>query len=278
MNGVFNTFLRVVLPTSILSVEHHLLLKSIRIHQVARWTSIFGVSEVLFYREPTTSMDEFREHELLIKDHWDYFFTPPYLRRKLVPIKPSLKYVGMLPPIRLEVFNVDKKPRDGELRIGYVYRGRDGFLALIGDKAPYVVETNCPREGLVVVRVKNVERRLVECVDIPIYTGPRLIFTSSFREALEESRASSDVVVATDRNGKVVSVEDVVGIRGRRVSILFGSPKYDLFEIAMRDGLELRDHVDYVWNTIPGQRVVSIRTEEALIITLGVINAFLRVM
>jgi len=73
MNSVFNTVLRVVLPTSILSVEHHLLLKSIRIHQVARWTSIFGVYEVVFYREPDTPIEEFEEHRKLILDHWEYF-------------------------------------------------------------------------------------------------------------------------------------------------------------------------------------------------------------
>lgn len=276
MNSVFNTVLRVVLPTSILSVEHHLLLKSIRIHQVARWTSIFGVSEVVFYREPDTPIEEFEEHKKLILDHWKYFFTPPYLRKHLVPLKPTLKYVGMLSPIRLEVFNVSRKPRIGELRIGYIYIENNKLKALIGDKLPYTPINECREKEFNLVRVVDVEKRLVECTNQFVYTGPRLSFSNSLYRALEESRRISRFIVATDRKGKIVSREEVEKIRGSTTTILFGSPKYDLFEISEQEGIDLSKFIDYTWNTVPGQKVVSVRTEEALIITLGVVNAFLR--
>jgi len=61
---------------------------------------------------------------------------------------------------------------------------------------------------------------------------------------------------------------------GVTTTILFGSPKYDLFEISEQEGIDLSKFIDYTWNTVPGQKVVSVRTEEALIITLGVVNAF----
>jgi Uncharacterized conserved protein len=271
------TFLRVILPTSILSVEHHLALKSIRIHQVARWTSIFGVYEVVFYREPSTSLEEFAEHKTLIEEHWKYFFTPPYLRKRLIPRNPALKYVGMLPPIRLGVFNVSRRPQRNELRIGYVYRSTGEKLkALIGDSVAYSVINECNKTGLIPVRVKDVEKHTVECLETPVYTGPRLSFTYSLKEAIEKYRYNTKFMVATDKNGLYPEKEVVESMRGSIITLLFGGPKYDLFDISSQEGFDLKKHVDLVWNTIPRQKVVSVRTEEAVIITLGIVNAFLR--
>jgi len=269
------TLIRVALPTSILNVEFTPLLKAIRVHQVARWTSIFGVHEVVFYREPTTGHAEFQEHEKFIKAYWNYFFTPPYLRKLLIPPNPILKYVGALPPIRLEAFNVSKKPKTGEIRVGFVYRDSGSVLrAHIGGSAPYLVVNNC-EEGLRALRVVSSERRSVECVDKPVYLGPRLVFHSSLLGVLKRARDTSDYVIATDRKGSVPSSSDVLKLCGCDVTILFGSPKYDLFEIAQQEHASLEEYVDQVWNVVPGQRVVSVRTEEALIIALGVINALL---
>ncbi|MFZ8782378.1 MAG: putative RNA uridine N3 methyltransferase [Desulfurococcaceae archaeon] len=269
------TLIKVILPTSILAIEHTPLLKALRVHQVARWTAIFSVHEVVFYKEPTTGYTEFQEHEKLIKAHWNYFFTPPYLRKILIPPNPALRYVGALPPIRLEAFNTAKRPRVGEIRVGLVYREPDGRLhAHVGGRVPYLVKDGC-EEGLRPVRVVSVEKKLVECVEKPAYLGPRLVFTTSLHEALEEVEKTSDFIIATDKKGSVPSTSEVLRVCKSRVAILFGSPKYDLFEIAQQEGISLIDHVDYVWNTVPGQRVVSIRTEEALVITLGVVNVFL---
>lgn len=272
------TTLRIALPTSILSVEHSLALKSIRIHQVARWSSIFGVYEVVFYKEPSTSGKEFKEHRTIIEDHWKYFFTPPYLRKQLVPFTPTLKYVGILPPIRLEVFNVSRKPITGELRLGYVFRDANGEVkALIGDKEPYVVSGDCKQDsGILPVVVRSEKERLVECSNRPVYTGPRLAFTSSLRDLLERYRRVSEYIVATDRKGEHPNMELVESMRGHDITLLFGGPQHDLFEIADQEKFALHRYVNCVWNTVPRQKVVTVRTEEALIITLGVVNAFLR--
>lgn len=277
MVNLTGTTLRVALPTSILVVEHGRALRSIRIHQIARWSSIFGAHEVIFYKEPTTTNRDFREHKTLIEDHWRYFFTPPYLRKQLIPLTPTLKYVGLLPPIRLEIFNVNKRPRVGEIRLGYVYMDNDGTLkALIGDTLPYTVIGECKEAGEIrTLVVKSTEKRTVECVNKYVYTGPRLSFANSLREVLERYRKKSRYIIVTDRTGEVPTYEQVKILRGSDVTILFGGPKHDLFEIAKQEGFDLKEHADYVWNTIPLQKVVTVRTEEALIITLGVINAFL---
>ncbi|MEM4933956.1 MAG: putative RNA uridine N3 methyltransferase [Desulfurococcaceae archaeon] len=278
MVGEITTVLRVALPTSILSVEHALALKSIRIHQVARWSSIFGVYEVVFYKEPSTTSREFKEHKAIIEDHWKYFFTPPYLRKQLVPFKPTLKHVGILPPIRLEIFSVSQRPRAGELRLGYVFRDVDGEVkALVGDNEPYVVLGNCKQDaGILPVIVRSEKERIVECSSEPVYVGPRLAFANCLKELLERYRKVSKHLIATDRKGEYPSTELVESMRGCDIMLLFGSPQHDLFEIASQEGFAMRRYVDYVWNTVPRQKVVTVRTEEALIITLGIVNAFLR--
>lgn len=272
------TRVRVVLPTSVLSVEHSPALKSIRVHQIARWSSIFGVHEVAFYKEPSTGEDEHRSFKRLIEDHWKYFFTPPYLRRALVPLTPSLKYVGLLPPIRLKAFTASKRPRAGERRLGYVYVNSSGEPnVLVENNEVYRGSEECRgRAGIVPVVVVSEESRLVRCADDPVYLGPKLSFSESLEEAVVKYRQASKYLIATDKTGARPEVSTIARMRGSDITLLFGGPKHDLFEISSQESFALSDYVDYTWNTVPGQEVVSVRTEEALIITLGILNLILR--
>ncbi|ADV65479.1 putative RNA uridine N3 methyltransferase [Desulfurococcus mucosus] len=265
----------IVLPSSILSVESTLLLKSLRIHQVARWTSIFGVSEVVFYREYGTPHGEYMGHRQLIELHWRYFFTPPYLRRRLVPRSPLLRYVGALPPIRLLDFDVKGKPVKGEERVGFAARERGGVVVYLDNEEKYTPLNEC-RPGFTKVRVVDTDGRLVECLDVEYYMGPSLSFKESLMEAL--TSVEGDVFkVATDKAGAPPAQRELESLgRAGRIALFFGGPRRGLFEISEAEGFNLLDYVDVVWNTIPGQRVVSIRTEEAVLATLGLVNYWLR--
>jgi hypothetical protein len=54
--------------------------------------------------------------------------------------------------------------------------------------------------------------------------------------------------------------------------LAFGAPALGLNEIVAREGLRLEDIVDFVVNTIPLQGTETVRTEEALIASLAVLN------
>jgi predicted SPOUT superfamily RNA methylase MTH1 len=54
--------------------------------------------------------------------------------------------------------------------------------------------------------------------------------------------------------------------------ILFGAPARGLHEIAKDEGSNLNSLVDFVLNTVPGQGTETVRTEEALMATLAVLN------
>ena len=50
----------------------------------------------------------------------------------------------------------------------------------------------------------------------------------------------------------------------------FGAPTKGLYEIFKQEDLD--DVTDFVVNTIPHQKVETVRTEEALFVTLGILN------
>lgn len=263
----------IALPTSILSVESTLFLKSLRVHQVARVSSIFGVESVFFYREYSTPLEEYRRHRELIEALWRYFFTPPYLRRRLVPRNPLLRYVGALPPIRLQAFDVKGKPTRGEVRAAYITLKEDGVTALLDNTEEYKATGECS-PGITMVRVVDTVERIAECINGDYYMGPKLFFSNSLKRILEDAE-SSVFKLATDKTGAVPSLRELRKLRGRRILVLFGSPKRDLYEISAGEGFSILDYADAVWNTIPGQNVVSVRTEEAVAATLSLLNYFL---
>jgi predicted SPOUT superfamily RNA methylase MTH1 len=267
------TEIDVAVPTSILRVESTLLLKTLRIHQVARILGIFGVSRIFFYRDFETDPSTHREYAGLIRKQWEYFFTPPYLRRRLVPRNPLLKHVGMLPPIRLEWFDVPRRLKPGDERVGYVFKEGGGFKVYVDSSRVFNAVGEC-REGLGVIRIVDPGEKMAECVDKVFYKGPEPRFADSFKQLLEESRGAR--IVATSRYGRVPGFEDLSALSSsNRVLILFGSPSRGLHDIAGAEGFRLEELGD-VWNTVPGQRVKTVRTEEALIITLGLVNHALK--
>lgn len=57
------------------------------------------------------------------------------------------------------------------------------------------------------------------------------------------------------------------------VLVAFGSPKMGLKKILSQEGKSPNDVFNFFVNTVPGQRVATVRTEEAVFISLGVLNA-----
>jgi len=60
--------------------------------------------------------------------------------------------------------------------------------------------------------------------------------------------------------------------KGGSVLIVFGSPKQGIQNILASEGKTPNELFDYFVNTIPAQNVSTVRTEEAVMITLGVLN------
>ena len=66
-----------------------------------------------------------------------------------------------------------------------------------------------------------------------------------------------------------------VSVRWRsaqRPMVLFGSPDQGVPQILRSGGFDVGEECDFNLNTIPDQGVETVRTEEALIATLSVLN------
>ena len=95
------------------------------------------------------------------------------------------------------------------------------------------------------------------------------------------SRRDFDVVLGTSRLG--TPLHEVLGEFWRAVRdasellVVFGSPSEGLYDIASREGFELDEACDFVLNTIPGQGVATVRTEEAVLATLAILNLLISI-
>lgn len=274
----------IAIPASLVSDVPHLREKTSKIGLVGRAAAIFGIEEIIIYKD--SPQDQKLEVDL-IATLLRYMETPQYLRKRLFKLRPELRYVGILPPLRTPHHPLGKKVVDlkvGEHREGVtIANTRKGTLVDIGVEKPVIVPKSLPLNERVTVKILSVNKQIAaEVVDrreIPVYWGYNvLIWDGSFGDLAKSGRF--DLKIATSRYGSaLMEVKDEIAKQWRRakhVLVGFGAPTQGLFEIVKREGLNLTDVVDFVVNTIPGQWTETVRTEEAIIATLAVFNCLFR--
>ncbi len=274
--------LYVAIPSNILSEESSLREKTMKLGIIARALAIFRASRVLIYRRTP-------DESLLIRDILRYHLTPPYLK-KYIPLRPFLRYVGLLPPLRAPSHDVPDKLSEA-LKIRY----REGFVTKvleerglvmvdIGLKEKGIMATEHPeayrRRRFVLVKLRGVTSQgvlltEVDVDDIPFYWRPFLeerIFTSLYA-LLNEFKG---LKIATSRYGR--SIESVFDslreklLSSNEVLIVFGAPYEGLYDIAKDEGFSLDEVVDFSINFIPEQGVATVRSEEAMFAVLSILN------
>ncbi|OYT39548.1 MAG: hypothetical protein B6U89_03960, partial [Desulfurococcales archaeon ex4484_58] len=165
------------IPSSILSVEHGLLLKTMRVYQVIRFSSIYSVSEIIVYRDPFTRDKEHNRYSRLFKKIHRYLTTPPYLRKKIVPLDKDLRFIGVVPPLRLEIYNVSSTGFIGEKRLGLLISRNGRLYVDLGlDRLFEVVDQSRCNDELVYVVIQSLDPPKARCLDekdnaVIIYTS-----------------------------------------------------------------------------------------------------------
>ena len=193
--------------------------------------------------------------------------TPQYLRKRLFPLLPELKYVGVVPPLRTPHHKLKGKPRVGEIREGFAFRRGKRLYADIGLDELALVEGNA--EGRATFKVVSVRPLRVIPAKPAGYWGYRVHLS---RKPLAKTlkKAGLNVTIATSRMGRDVRHAKIPPLRGE-VGFVFGSPKKGVGELL---GGEF--DFDAILNTVPNQRTATVRTEEALLATLAVFNLMRR--
>ena len=269
--------LSVAIPSSFTKDVPHLREKTSRVGLIARSLAIFRVDEVVVYYDQTGSSSA-READLLEK-LLTYQETPQYLRKALFKQDPDLQFSGILPPLRIPSHPNIGEPRKGEIREALVLESGARSIVNAGFRA--MVEVSSRLKLLERVTIELVQTspqlkgELVEPTRLPIYWGFRVTRTNLTLGRLIRSR-SQDLTISTSRRGKGVrEVLSELTLRwksSQRPLVIFGSPSEGVPEILAKEGTDLTKIADFNLNMIPSQGVETVRTEEAILATMSILN------
>lgn len=272
----------IAIPASVVSDTPHLREKTSKIGLIGRAAAIFRVEEIIIYPD-NPSLNRTSEMNL-ISTLLAYMETPQYLRKRLFELKPELRYAGILPPLRTPHHPLNREMKNlkvGEYREGVtISNPAVGALVDIGvEKPALIANRQLPVGKRVTVKVVKIDRQvevdLAKREEIAEYWGYNVtVEKSSFSKLVK--RGGFDLTIATSKYGvpfhavaeKIFEKWD----KAEKILVAFGAPSEGLYEIARREGFNLDEIVDFVVNTVPEQGTETVRTEEAIIASLAVLN------
>jgi predicted SPOUT superfamily RNA methylase MTH1 len=274
--------LAIAIPASVISDTPHLREKTSKIGLIGRAAAIFRVNEIIVYPD-NIKLNQSREIDL-IATLLAYMETPQYLRKRLFKLEPRLQFAGILPPLRTPHHPLNSKARNlkvGEYREGIVVsKAKEDALVDIGVERPVLMRERQFAVGrrltLRITKVgEQVEVQTANKDEIPSYWGYAVSAEKrSFGKLVKNGKF--DLTVATSKFGtRFADVAEKIGERWKKASsilVSFGAPTRGLFEIARDKGANLNDIVDFVVNTLPEQGTETVRTEEALLASLAILN------
>ncbi|MFB6111824.1 MAG: putative RNA uridine N3 methyltransferase [Halobacteriaceae archaeon] len=247
---------------------------------VARAAAVFRVDRLGIFPDPD---GERRWGEGFVDAVLRYAATPPYLRKEAFGRRDELECVGVLPPLRIPSWTGSESSDSGSLREGIVTQvGPEGRVRVnCGMQHP--ISLRQP-DGLSVaegerVTVRVSSREPVRAKLVP--EAPPGFRVERVNHATALGRPDAGLRVATSRAGKPLRIERLVTLTDRiernGLTVSFGAPGRGLPEILgtrPETNSSDRDHPGFdTWlNTVPDQGSEVVRTEEALLATLGCLN------
>ncbi|MEM2917243.1 MAG: RNA methyltransferase [Candidatus Bathyarchaeia archaeon] len=276
----------IAIPASLVSDIPHLREKTSRIGLIGRAAAIFRIDEIIVFPDmPKT--DQRRDMELIFTI-LSYLETPQYLRKKLFGLKPELRYVGVLPPLRTPHHPLSNKTENlkiGEHREGVVVsKNKNGSFVDVGvEKALFLPNIQLLPKTRVTVKIvklgKSPELALADVNEIEDYWGFHITVSNMTLAQLLKERKFHLTIATSRRGAPFTHVMENLKQRlqnSKNVLIIFGAPTMGLYEIVAQNGLKLEDIVDFVVNTIPCQGTETVRTEEAVFASLALLNFLIK--
>lgn len=265
-----NYNLTICIPSSILSIADTLIEKTMITGIIARAISIYRVNEVVIYTDSYSS----KKDTLLMKELLEYAETPQYLRRYIFPLSQNLKYAGLMPPLRTP--HHPTLDSDIEFREGFVLKSwNKSSLVDIGLKEPVECPFQLPQNKRVSMKREGNLWIPIKKENIPYYWGYE-VFVDMKGLSHHLKNFKYDHIISTSRLGSPINlvIDKIKNIlkSGKKIAILFGSPYEGLHEILKKESVDVNSISDFVVNMVPNQGTVTIRTEEALIISLAIIS------
>ncbi len=270
------------LPASVVSDIPHLREKTSKVGLIGRAAAIFRIDQIIVYPD-NPKADQTREMNL-VATLLSYMETPQYLRKRLFRLEPELRYAGILPPLRTAHHPLNrmmKRLNVGEYREGVTLsKNREGTFIDVGVERPAIIQDEqLPVGKRVTVKIRRIatqiEAQTVNRNEIPDFWGFSVTKEDHPLSKILKNR-DFELIIATSKYG--IPFSDVASeisdrlMRAKAVLLVFGAPNMGLQEIIGCDGLDLKDLADFIVNTIPSQGTETVRTEEAIVASLAVLN------
>ncbi|KAJ6802770.1 putative methyltransferase C9orf114-like protein isoform X1 [Iris pallida] len=265
--------------------------------QIARCATIFRIDEVVVFDSESSSPDNSvvttaedadgnESGARFLVRILQYLETPQYLRRRLFPMHNNLKFVGLLPP--LDAPHHVRKHEWSPFREGITLKENSsvskGTLVDVGLSKNVMVEQVLEPGLRVTVAMgsdRNIETDCVKSVVTPmspreemgLYWGYRVRYASNLSCVFKGCpfKGGYDHMIGTSEHGLVVSSSELMIPTFRHLLIAFGGLA-GLEESIEEDndlkGNDPRDLFNCYLNICPNQGSRTIRTEEAIFISL----------
>ncbi len=269
--------LEVAIPDTSLVDCSDLRQKTVKVGSLGRAIAVFRVDVVTVYETGQVPSSQKKDVNLLVR-LLEYMDTPQYLRKKVFPLSPSLKYAGLLPPLRTLSHPLTTTPEDlteGMYRWGI--QVRDGQVDIGVEQLIAHPEPASERESTL-FRIASTKPRIrLEVAnrdEVQEYWGFRVARTGNLVNKLREVSESTRIVFSRNAPSYASLEEEIKSTVGNTKSVLgvFGGPKRGVTELLPEEKNELKKHVDFWVNTIPNQGTETVRLEEAILVSLGLLN------
>jgi predicted SPOUT superfamily RNA methylase MTH1 len=269
--------LRVAIPDTTLTDCTDLRQKTVKAGSLARALAVFCVESVHIYDTGTLGPREKRDSDFLSKI-LRYMDTPQYLRKIRFPKSPALKFAGLLPPLRTRSHPLETSIED--LQEGIVRWGlqvRPGKIDLGLDKLvnyPKTVSERDPTLFKVTKTKPQIVLEIIEREDVSEYWGFEVERVNDLIKLLEESddatrigfsrKAPSYHQLENDLKSTISGTQSVLAV--------FGGPDHGILDFFEKERDAVKTNIDFWVNTIPNQGTETVRLEEALFTSLGILN------
>ncbi|MBO3770137.1 MAG: putative RNA uridine N3 methyltransferase [Thermoproteota archaeon] len=278
----------IALPASVIGVSDDLRVKTFRAGLVGRAAAIFMVDEIVVYLDDHRG--ESLENQRVFSKLLRYMVVPQYLRKTVFKKEEDLRFAGLLPPLKIPSHTVPSSlkqlpPKSFRLAAVVKVSKREIVLeagleerliapvpdpslqAHLGDVVPIVVEDPL-----------RLRARIVDPSNSPFYLGYRV---SSPKATLGEVlKKFKGVKIGTSKYGdlfwnKVREIKTLAS-RASSIMIVFGSPSMGIREMLSRENIRAEEVFDTIVNTVGEQGTETVRTEEAIYITLPLVSSLVR--
>lgn len=282
------------LPGSILDNAQSPELRTYLAGQIARALAVFSIDEVVVFDESGKARSESNnglnrksDPNILLARILQYLECPQYLRKDFFPKHSDLQYAGLLNP--LDTPHHMKVDDDMPYREGVVLErpARKGYGSSVnvGMRKEVRIDRTIKPGLRVTVKMDNtsgtkfytgtVVSPAAPRTEQGLYWGYSVRLAPSFGAVFTQSpyKDGYDVTIGTSERGTIV--DDLVLPNFRHLLVVFGGLKGLETSLESDETLSANDPslvFDHYVNTCPGQGSGTIRTEEAILVTMSALR------